>query len=154
MIFIADKEIVTIFTQISVTKREAEMKLDETDFFEKKMINKRKKLILAGMDPDEVEEFLENRFKHKRMKKRKIKSDAEQIKEEKEKKEGSDDESEETNNLTTKVKSPIQKEINKKDKTRQIESKSKILMKKSINKGKNKKDSDINLVKKRKKLKK
>ncbi|XP_051166370.1 probable ATP-dependent RNA helicase DDX49 isoform X2 [Leptopilina boulardi] len=129
-----DKEIVTIFTQISVTKREAEMKLDETDFFEKKMINKRKKLILAGMDPDEVEEFLENRFKHKRMKKRKIKSDVEQIKEEKEKKEESDDENEKINDLTTKVKSPIQKEINKKDKTRQIESKSKILMKKSITK--------------------
>ncbi|KAK1130953.1 hypothetical protein K0M31_017258 [Melipona bicolor] len=30
-----DKEIVTILTQISVAKREAEMKLDETDFYEK-----------------------------------------------------------------------------------------------------------------------
>ncbi|XP_017879245.1 probable ATP-dependent RNA helicase DDX49 [Ceratina calcarata] len=56
-----DKEIVTIFTQISVAKREAEMKLDETDFYEKKMINKRKKLILEGKDPDEIEEILEKK---------------------------------------------------------------------------------------------
>lgn len=43
-------------TQLSVAKREAEIKLDETDFYEKKMINKQKKLILEGeMDllPDE-----------------------------------------------------------------------------------------------------
>ncbi|EFN77376.1 Probable ATP-dependent RNA helicase DDX49, partial [Harpegnathos saltator] len=58
-----DKEIVTILTQISVAKREAEIKLDETDFFEKKMINKRKKLILEGeidadkyLIPDETDE--------------------------------------------------------------------------------------------------
>lgn len=35
-------------TQLSVAKREAEIKLDETDFYEKKMINKQKKLILEG----------------------------------------------------------------------------------------------------------
>ncbi|XP_031839902.1 putative ATP-dependent RNA helicase Dbp45A isoform X2 [Nomia melanderi] len=56
-----DKDIITILTQISVTKREAEMKLDETDFYEKRMINKRKKLILEGKDPDEIEEILEKR---------------------------------------------------------------------------------------------
>lgn len=60
-----DKEIVTIFTQISVAKREAEMKLDETDFYEKKMINKRKKLILEGKDPDEIEEILERKKRRK-----------------------------------------------------------------------------------------
>lgn len=43
---ILDKEIVTILTQISVAKREAEIKLDETDFYEKKRINKQKRLIL------------------------------------------------------------------------------------------------------------
>lgn len=53
-----DKEIVTIITQISVAKREAEMRLDEADFYEKKMINKRKKLILEGKDSDEIEEIL------------------------------------------------------------------------------------------------
>ncbi|XP_058794004.1 probable ATP-dependent RNA helicase DDX49 isoform X2 [Phymastichus coffea] len=66
-----DKEIVTIFTQISVTKREAEIILDETDFYEKKMINKRKKLIMEGMDPEEVDEFLNERKKHKKPKKKK-----------------------------------------------------------------------------------
>ncbi|CAL1675318.1 unnamed protein product [Lasius platythorax] len=68
-----DKEIVTILTQISVAKREAEIRLDETDFYEKKMINKRKKLILEGKDPDEIEELLEEqkRKKHKKRKKEK-----------------------------------------------------------------------------------
>ncbi|XP_015605481.1 probable ATP-dependent RNA helicase DDX49 [Cephus cinctus] len=67
-----DKEIVTIFTQISVTKREAEIKLDETDFYERKMINKRKKLIMEGKDPDEEEkEILKRRKKCKKPKKTK-----------------------------------------------------------------------------------
>lgn len=60
-----DTEIVKILTQISVAKREAEMKLDETDFYEKKLINKRKKLILEGKDPDEIEEILERKKRYK-----------------------------------------------------------------------------------------
>ncbi|XP_029056618.1 probable ATP-dependent RNA helicase DDX49 [Osmia bicornis bicornis] len=64
-----DKEIITILTQISVAKREAEMKLDETDFYEKRMINKRKKLILEGKDPDEIEEILEKKKRYKSKKK-------------------------------------------------------------------------------------
>ncbi|XP_001606554.1 probable ATP-dependent RNA helicase DDX49 [Nasonia vitripennis] len=72
---VEDKEIVNIFTQISVTKREAEIKLDETDFYEKKMINKRKKLILEGKDPDEVDEILEKKKKKRRKpEKKEIKS--------------------------------------------------------------------------------
>ncbi|CAL7937084.1 unnamed protein product [Xylocopa violacea] len=63
-----DKEIVTILTQVSVAKREAEMKLDESDFYEKRRIHKRKKLILQGKDPDEIEQILEYR-KHKLKKK-------------------------------------------------------------------------------------
>lgn len=56
-----------------MAKREAEIRLDETDFYEKKMINKRKKLILEGKDPDEVEMLLkEKKKKHKKPKKRKI----------------------------------------------------------------------------------
>ncbi|XP_032673332.1 probable ATP-dependent RNA helicase DDX49 [Odontomachus brunneus] len=51
-----DKEIVTILTQFSVAKREAEIKLDENDFFEKKIINKRKKLILE--EELDAEKFL------------------------------------------------------------------------------------------------
>lgn len=45
-----------------MAKREAEIKLDETDFFEKKRINKQKKLILEGemssdndQSPDEMD---------------------------------------------------------------------------------------------------
>ncbi|XP_076761267.1 putative ATP-dependent RNA helicase Dbp45A isoform X2 [Xylocopa sonorina] len=64
-----DKEIVKILTQISVAKREAEMKLDESDFYEKRRIHKRKKLILEGKDPDEIEEILEYRKHHKLKKK-------------------------------------------------------------------------------------
>ncbi|XP_063980065.1 probable ATP-dependent RNA helicase DDX49 [Diachasmimorpha longicaudata] len=67
-----DKEIVTIFTQISVTKREAEIKLDETDFYEKKMINKRKKLILEGKDPDEIEEILASKKKQRKREKKEV----------------------------------------------------------------------------------
>lgn len=66
-----DKEIVTILTQISVAKREAEMKLDEMDFYSKRMINKRKKLILEGKDPDEIEEILEQKKRDKLKKKQK-----------------------------------------------------------------------------------
>ncbi len=62
-----DKEIVTILTQISVAKREAEIKLDETNFYEKKIINKQKKLILEELDegqlPDEVDIAKEERKK-------------------------------------------------------------------------------------------
>jgi ATP-dependent RNA helicase DDX49/DBP8 len=48
-----------ILTQVSVTKREQEIKLDETDFDEKKLINKRKRLIAAGMDPTDADEEIE-----------------------------------------------------------------------------------------------
>lgn len=55
-----------IVTQVSVTKREAEIKLDETDFYEKRAINKRKKLLLEGKDPDEEEARQEKRKKMNR----------------------------------------------------------------------------------------
>lgn len=38
-----------------MAKSEAYIKLDEGDFFEKSLINKRKKWILEGLDPDEEE---------------------------------------------------------------------------------------------------
>ncbi|KAL0125849.1 hypothetical protein PUN28_004716 [Cardiocondyla obscurior] len=70
-----DKEIVTIVTQISVAKREAEIKLDETDFYEKKMMYKRKKLILKGLEEgrslDEID-IIEEKKEHKKRKKRKV----------------------------------------------------------------------------------
>lgn len=70
-----DKEVVKIITQVSVTKREAEMKLDETDFYEKKIINKRKNLILEGKDPDEEERKIK---KQKKRQRRKAKKDHEE----------------------------------------------------------------------------
>lgn len=44
--------------QVSVTRREAELKLDESEFDSRKMINKRKKLILAGKSPEEADEII------------------------------------------------------------------------------------------------
>lgn len=55
-----------------MTKREAEIKLDETDFYEKKMINKRKKMILEGKDPDEIDEILQKKKKKQKKPKKRI----------------------------------------------------------------------------------
>ena len=48
---------------MSVTKREQEIKLDETDFDEKRKTNKRKKLISQGLDPDAADEAMESEYK-------------------------------------------------------------------------------------------
>ncbi|XP_074097178.1 putative ATP-dependent RNA helicase Dbp45A [Cotesia typhae] len=61
-----EKEIATIFTQVSTTKREAEIVLDETDFYEKKMINKRKKLIMEGKTDEEIDKILAPKKKHRK----------------------------------------------------------------------------------------
>jgi hypothetical protein len=66
----SDKEVMKILTQVSVTRREAEIKLDESNFYEKKLINKRKDLILEGKDPDEVEEEQEKLKQKKKVKKK------------------------------------------------------------------------------------
>lgn len=57
-----------------MTKSEAYIKLDEKDFFEKKMINKRKQWILDGLDPDEEEEKYLKRKKFRRNKRAKAKT--------------------------------------------------------------------------------
>jgi len=57
-----------ILTQVHVTKREAQIKLDETDFDERRLINKRKKLINEGKDPDKVEQEIKRKRKDKRRK--------------------------------------------------------------------------------------
>ncbi|KAM8889703.1 putative ATP-dependent RNA helicase DDX49 [Synchiropus picturatus] len=49
---VQEKEVLKILTQVNVTKRECEIKLESTDFDEKKEINKRKQMILDGKDPD------------------------------------------------------------------------------------------------------
>jgi len=58
-----------ILTQVSVTKREQEIKLDEDDFDEKKRINLRKKLIQGGMEPEEADKDIETQLEWKRKRK-------------------------------------------------------------------------------------
>lgn len=53
------------------------MKLDEDDFYEKRLINKRKKWILEGLDPDEEEKKMfkrPNKNTFKKLKKHKDKT--------------------------------------------------------------------------------
>ncbi|KAB0799222.1 hypothetical protein PPYR_07102 [Photinus pyralis] len=68
---IDDREVGKIFTQISVTESEAHIKLDEKDFYQKKLINLRKKWILEGLDPDEEEAKLLKKRKSKKKKQKK-----------------------------------------------------------------------------------
>lgn len=70
-----DNEVGKIFTQISVTESEAYIKLDEKDFYEKKLINLRKKWILEGLDPDEEEAKLFKKKERKDKKNRKRRLD-------------------------------------------------------------------------------
>ncbi|XP_064808462.1 probable ATP-dependent RNA helicase DDX49 [Oncorhynchus masou masou] len=49
---VEEKEVLTILTQVNVARRECEIKLESTDFDEKKEINKRKQMILEGKDPE------------------------------------------------------------------------------------------------------
>lgn len=44
-----------IFMQVSVSKREAEMKMDNEDFDQRTHNYRRKKWIVDGLDPDEME---------------------------------------------------------------------------------------------------
>ncbi|GFR62555.1 ATP-dependent RNA helicase DDX49 [Elysia marginata] len=51
-----EAEVMKILTEVAVARREAEIRLDERDFGEKRTINKRKKLLLEGKDPEKEEE--------------------------------------------------------------------------------------------------
>lgn len=59
-----EKEVMKLLTEVAVSRREAEIRLDERDFGEKREINKRKKLILEGKNPEE-EERLAKKAKRK-----------------------------------------------------------------------------------------
>jgi len=65
-VFIIGLHVAKILTQVHVTKREAQIKLDETDFDERRLINKRKKLINEGKDPDKVEQEIKRKRKEKK----------------------------------------------------------------------------------------
>lgn len=51
---VSNEEVAKFLTQVKVNMREMEIKLDQVDFEERKFINKRKKLILEGKNPDRL----------------------------------------------------------------------------------------------------
>ncbi|KAJ8029184.1 putative ATP-dependent RNA helicase DDX49 [Holothuria leucospilota] len=61
-----EKEVLPILNEVAIAKSQAQMKLEELDFGEKRRINKRKQMILEGKDPEE-----EERKKQKMIKERK-----------------------------------------------------------------------------------
>ncbi|VDK89499.1 unnamed protein product [Litomosoides sigmodontis] len=63
---IRDKKVTQYVTQVLVTKREAEIKLDQQNFGERKAINKRKEMLIAGLDPDEVERTLKMQLEQRK----------------------------------------------------------------------------------------
>ena len=63
---VKDDQVTDIHLQVSVAKREQGIKLKEMDYDEKKKINKRKKLIAKGLDPDEVEREKKKAWKRKK----------------------------------------------------------------------------------------
>lgn len=67
------KEVAKIFTHISVTRRECEVQVDQSEFYERKEINKKKQLILEGKDP-ELQEKIIKKLKEERQKKFKKKT--------------------------------------------------------------------------------
>jgi len=62
-----DEHVAEILTQVNVTRREQELKLEGLDFDEKKKTNRRKRLIMEGKNPD-VEEKERERARQKRIK--------------------------------------------------------------------------------------
>ena len=67
---VRDDDVADIHVQVNVTKREQAIKLNDMDYDEKKNIHKRKKLIMKGLDPEEVEREKKKAWKQK-MKNRK-----------------------------------------------------------------------------------
>ncbi|XP_026775339.2 probable ATP-dependent RNA helicase DDX49 [Pangasianodon hypophthalmus] len=67
---VQEKEVLKILTQVNVTRRQCEIKLEATDFDEKKEINKKKQMILEWKDPDLEEKRKNELAKIKREKKK------------------------------------------------------------------------------------
>lgn len=55
-----------VFVQVNTTLREVDIELGEQDWDEKKNINKRKKIILEGKNPDQVQMEKEKRIKKRK----------------------------------------------------------------------------------------
>jgi len=62
---VRDDDVADIHVQVNVTKREQAIKLNDMDYDEKKNIHKRKKLIMKGLDPEEVEREKKKAWKQK-----------------------------------------------------------------------------------------
>ncbi|XP_037902920.1 probable ATP-dependent RNA helicase Dbp45A [Hermetia illucens] len=60
-----------IFMQVNVSRRESEIQLDNKDFDERAQNYRRKKWIMDGLDPDEMEAKFENQQKQKAKERRK-----------------------------------------------------------------------------------
>lgn len=73
-----DSKVLEILAQIKVTKRSAEIEMEESNFNERKLINKRKHMIEEGLDPD-LEELAEKK-KLKKEKRKKQKSKKNDVK--------------------------------------------------------------------------
>jgi len=63
---IDEARVAEILVQVNSTLREADIELGEQDWDERKNINKRKKIILDGKDPDQVQKEKEQWLKEKR----------------------------------------------------------------------------------------
>jgi len=60
-----EEQVALILTQVNVTLREVEIILGEEDWDERKNINKRKKLLMEGKDPEEVEKQKQELWREK-----------------------------------------------------------------------------------------
>uniref|UniRef100_A0A915KMV5 RNA helicase n=1 Tax=Romanomermis culicivorax TaxID=13658 RepID=A0A915KMV5_ROMCU len=63
---VGHKKVCQNVAEVLVAKREAEIKLDEQNFGERREINKRKQMILEGLDPDEVQKTIERQKKRRK----------------------------------------------------------------------------------------
>lgn len=61
-----EEKVSEILTEVNVTRREMEIKLEEMGFEEKREINRRKKLLKKGIDPDKLDKELQRKRKLKR----------------------------------------------------------------------------------------
>lgn len=68
-----EEKVLDIMLQVSVAMREAEIRLDETNFGERKLINKKKKMILEAKDPEKLDPKKSKKKKRKKNNVKKLK---------------------------------------------------------------------------------
>jgi len=83
---VSDKQVAQFVTEVLVAKREAEIKLDESNFGEKREINRRKQMILDGIPEEDVEKvLLERKLKRKERGQKRISKLTDQVERERQK---------------------------------------------------------------------